>query len=86
MPDSKITNAKIELAQGRKNIHLKYGEYGNVDLNAVHATCGDSFFVVMTLQRGEQPEVKEEGTGLDAKVTVDRQTISLDGEKIILDN
>ena len=43
-----------------------------------------SLFVVMTLQKGDAPEVKVEGTGLDAKVAVGRQVISFDGEKIVL--
>jgi len=38
----------------------------------------------MTLQKGDAPEVKVEGTGLDAKVAIGRQVISFDGEKIVL--
>ena len=77
-------NVKLSLAQGKENIHLKYGKYDNVDLNAIHATGGDLFYVVMTLQRGEAPEVQVEGTGLKAKVIVGKQNIRFDGEKIVL--
>ena len=91
-------DVKLSPAKGKENIHLKYGKYGDVNLNAIHAllesrknkpltgqaTGGDSFFVVMTLQRGEPPNVKVEGTGLNAKVTIGEQTITFDGEKIIL--
>ena len=67
-----------------KHLHLKYGEYGDVSLNAIHATGGDSFFVVITVQKGAPPEVRTDGTGLDAVVTVGERRLSFDGEKIIL--
>lgn len=79
-------DVKLTLAQGKENIHLKYGKYGDVNLNAIHATGGDSFYVVMTLQRGETPDVQVEGTGLKVKVTVGKQNISFDGEKIVFSN
>ena len=61
-------------------------------VQAVPSGEGD-FFVVMTVQKGPPPEVKVEGQGLAAKVTVrpsspqavEGQTISFDGEKIILE-
>ena len=77
-------NVKLSQAQGKENIHLKYGDYGDVDLNAIHATGGDLFFVVMTLQTGKAPDVQVEGVGLKAKVSVGEQNIGFDGEKIVL--
>ena len=52
----------------------------------MHATGGNDFFVVMTLQKGKAPEVKAEGAGLDAKVAVGEQKIAFDGEKIVLNS
>jgi hypothetical protein len=77
-------DVKLSQAQGKENIHSKYGKYGDVDLNAIHATGGDSFYVVMTLQKGGAPDVEVEGAGLDSKVTVWKQKIRFDGEKILL--
>jgi hypothetical protein len=79
-------NVKLALAQGKENIHLKYGNYGDVNLNAIHATGGDSFFVVMTLQRGDAPNVEVDGTGLNAEVRVGEKNIGFDGENIVLSN
>lgn len=45
---------------------------------------GDSFFVVMTVQKGLAPEVKVSGSGLDATVRVGKQTISFIGDRIVL--
>ena len=39
------------------------------------------YFVVLTVQNGAAPEVKAEGEGLAAKVSVGRQTVRFDGEK-----
>ena len=37
----------------------------------------------MTVQKGPAPAVKVEGKGLDAVVTVGRQTVRFDGGKIV---
>lgn len=52
--------------------------------NTIKATGGDEFFVIMTVQKGMTPEVKIEGAWLDSKVTVGKQKIRFDGEKIVL--
>jgi hypothetical protein len=52
--------------------------------NAVLATGGDTFFVVMTIQKGDPPAVKIDGKGADATVTVGKRTVRWDGRKIIL--
>jgi hypothetical protein len=41
------------------------------------------YFLVMTLQEGAAPEVKVEGQGLAARVTVGGQTIAFDGQRIV---
>jgi hypothetical protein len=47
-------------------------------------TGADDYFFVLTIQEGAAPEVQIVGAGLDAKLTVGGQTISFDGEKIVL--
>jgi hypothetical protein len=44
---------------------------------------GQDFFVVVTIGRGDVPEVKVVGTGLDAVATVGKRTVRFDGEKIV---
>ena len=50
----------------------------------VFAEGGGDFFVVITIQRGPAPAVKVDGEGLSAKVTVGKQTVRFDGQKIVL--
>jgi hypothetical protein len=45
---------------------------------------GESFFAVVTIQRGSPPPVRIEGTGLDATVTVGERTIRFDGTNLAL--
>ena len=45
--------------------------------------AGD-FFLVMTLGRGEPPQVKVQGQGLQAIATVGGRTVRFDGEKIVV--
>lgn len=52
--------------------------------NGLFAEGGDDYFVVITVQRGEPPEVKIQGRGLSASATVGRRKISFDGEKLVL--
>jgi len=42
------------------------------------------FLVVMTLQEGPPPDVRAEGRGLDAVVTVGGRTVRLDGTRLVL--
>jgi hypothetical protein len=41
------------------------------------------FFVVGTIQKGQAPKIDVQGKGLDAIVTVGKQTVRFDGEKIL---
>ncbi len=50
---------------------------------AVFATGGDEFFVVVTVQRGDPPEVRADRRGLGATVRVGRQTVRFDGGKVV---
>ena len=61
-------------------------EWKDVPLNCVAASAapGESFFVVMTITRGQQPEVTREGSGLDAKVSVGRQAVMFDGHNLVI--
>jgi hypothetical protein len=52
-------------------------------IGAIVAKGAGHFFVVVTLQRGPAPEVRVEGQGLDAKVTVGKQKVRFDGQKVI---
>ncbi|MFP4140137.1 MAG: hypothetical protein ACLFVH_04240 [Phycisphaerae bacterium] len=52
--------------------------------NAVLATGGDRFVVVMTIQKGDPPAVTVDGKGDNAVVTVGKRTVRWDGKKIIL--
>jgi hypothetical protein len=48
----------------------------------IEATGDQSFFVVMTVQKGSAPVVSITGTGLDATVKAGGRTVSFDGGKI----
>lgn len=79
---------KLERVTGTHNVGTaKAGRLVHATLNALTASGADpksgEFFVILTLQEGEAPPVKVEGSGLDAKVTVGGQTIAFDGEKIV---
>jgi hypothetical protein len=52
-------------------------------VHGVFATGGDDFFCVITVRRGDPPEVKVTGRGLDAKVTVGGREVRFDGKKIL---
>ncbi len=54
---------------------------------AAKADPGQSYFVVMTMQEGDAPEVVvESGQGLDSVVRVGERRIRFDGEKIIFED
>jgi hypothetical protein len=49
----------------------------------VFAEGGDEYFCVVTVGRTDPPRVSVRGRGLDAKVTVGKQTVRFDGDKIV---
>ncbi len=59
----------------------KHGFWGT--LHRIKAEGDGSFFVVVTFQRGKAPPVTVEGEGLDAVITVGKQTVRFDGTKVI---
>jgi len=80
-----IAPERVKLEAASELIRVRdprHGFHGQV--HRVKATRGDNFFVVITFQRGEPPPVKVEGKGLDATVTVGKQSVRFDGQKIIL--
>jgi hypothetical protein len=50
----------------------------------LRAQGGSNFFVVLTIQKGPAPEIKVEGSGLDARVTVGSRTLRFDGERLVV--
>ena len=67
---------RVAIGTARKGFHATP--------DRVKATGGDSYFVVMTFQRGDAPKVAVEGAGLDAKVTVGGRTVRFDGWRIVI--
>jgi hypothetical protein len=45
-----------------------------------------SFFFVGTIQPGEPPEIRVSGKGLAAVLTVGKQRVRFDGEKIVFES
>ena len=79
---------KIEHVTGTRDVGTaKHGRLVQGRLDAVAVTGADpksgEFFVVCTVQKGKAPTVTVEGSGLDAKIMVGKQTVSFDGEKIV---
>jgi|GEM_PF-1739597 len=55
-----------------------------IEVTGEPATTGH-FFAIITLQQGPAPEVKVEGTGLDAKVTIGGQRVRFDGQRVTIE-
>ncbi len=53
--------------------------------NDVEAEGDGTYFVVFTLQNGQAPEIRVEGEGLDAKVTVGKRTVRYADGTVILE-
>ncbi|MFP4106439.1 MAG: hypothetical protein ACLFVU_10155 [Phycisphaerae bacterium] len=85
-----ITPEKISVkAKSRTEMFTKAAGHGagekkfKVDINAVTVEGGDNWFFVATVGKGEHPPIKVKGSGLDAVVTVGKQTVRFDGKKLI---
>jgi hypothetical protein len=64
----------------------RHGFHGTVDWIKAASPGGagdDGFFVILTIQRGEPPEVRVEGEGLAARVTVGGQAVRFDGQRVV---
>lgn len=79
-----IAPSDVKIGRPNRQSVNKYHGVEKINWNAIVATGGDDFFVVVTIQKKDAPVVSAKGKGLDAEVTVGKQTISFDGEKIIL--
>lgn len=87
-----ITPDQVNItAKSRKETFVKAGGHGagttkfDVQINAITVDGGDHYFFVGTLSPdGKHPEITVKGKGLDAVVTVGKQTVRFDGEKIVL--
>jgi len=79
------TKPRLELAEKAQYRDMPKFGVRRDSSKAIFAEGGDAFFVVLTFQKGPAPNVKViGGSGLDAKVQVGGQTVSFDGEKIVL--
>lgn len=82
-----VTPGEVEVEATSEAVEIGEARTGfRGTLHRVKATGGDSYFVVMTLQRGDAPAVKVKGDGLNATVTVGGQTVRFDGKKVIFGN
>ena len=83
------TKADVK-AENREIVYTKTYNRGKGERSApgIYASGADptdgQFFAVATIHRGAPPPVKIEGKGLTAKVRVGGQTVSFDGQKIVL--
>jgi len=68
----------------KKVIGANRGSTVKVNINALTVPGQDHYFFVGTVSPGKPPEVKVEGKGLDAVVTVGNRTVKFDGTKIVL--
>ncbi|KPJ75484.1 MAG: hypothetical protein AMS14_03485, partial [Planctomycetes bacterium DG_20] len=70
-------NVRLDAVTERIEVRdARHGYHGEV--SRIKATGGDDFFVVVTFQRRAPPRVRVEGKGLEAAVTVGRQTVRFD--------
>ena len=77
-----VTNWVGQLARGRKMIPYRVFRTG-IEAAGPKGTEGE-FFVVMTLHRGDGPEVSFDRPGLNARVSVGGQALCFDGERIVV--
>jgi hypothetical protein len=84
-------NAEVKAETQTLKFNKTYNRgVGTFTAPGIYASGADpkdgEFFVVVTIQRpgAAAPEVKVDGKGLAAKVTVGQQTVSFDGQKIVL--
>ena len=57
---------------------------GSFERTVIDVPAKDFVFVVMTLQKGDGPTVIVQGAGEKVKAAVGKQTVALDGERIVL--
>jgi len=80
---------KVDLKAEKRNVvYTKTYNRGKGIMSApgiyARTTAKDgSFFVIATIQEGDPPRVKVKGRGLDATVTVGRQAVRFDGQRVV---
>lgn len=81
-----VTPAKPVIEFGERSVYTQTAKSGisRAFSRAIFVEGGNDFLVVMTIQQGEPPEVRVEGSGLDATIHVGGQTVRLNGAKIVL--
>lgn len=87
-----VTGNTFTITDGDTALHATFIAPANVQLaiheangqQAIRATGGDRFYVVMTLQRGKPPMVESALDGDRARVQVGKQTISIEPRRITL--
>ena len=86
-----VSPAKFDLkAEKRKIVYTKTYNRGKGTMSApgiyARTDAKDAeFFVVATIQRGNPPPVKVAGKGLKSTVTVGKQKIRFDGDKVVVE-
>jgi hypothetical protein len=84
-----VAPEKVRLASGVRETTMIGGAGSSAGkrlerpILGVFAEGGADYFCIVTIGRGDPPKVDVQGRGLDAKVTVGKQTIRFDGEKIV---
>ena len=86
-----VSPAKLDLKAEKRNIvYTKTYNRGKGIMSApgiyARTDAKDAeFFVVATIQRGNPPPVKVSNKGLKSTVTVGKQRIRFDGERIVVE-
>jgi len=84
---TKIKSEKDRLKAKRLHREWKGPEAEQVPFGLMAtAPEGQSFFLVMTMQKGPPPEVKIKGEGLKATVCIGKRQIRFDGEKVVIED
>jgi hypothetical protein len=79
-----VSPANVKLEATSEEVAHQGARMFDKVLNRVKATGDGSFFVVITVQRGEAPPISTKGAGLDTIVTAGNQTVRFDGRKVVL--
>ncbi|MCC5828601.1 MAG: hypothetical protein JJU36_04060 [Phycisphaeraceae bacterium] len=82
-----IQPASLSISAGTEEVEIGAARTAfHGTLRRATAEGGDDFFVIMTINRNDEPtpEVKVDGQGPDARVTIGERTVRFDGKRIIL--
>jgi len=85
-----VSPGKLDVKAEKRNIvYTKTYNRGKGVMSApgIYAQTNDKnaeFFVIVTIGRGQPPAVKAQGSGLSATVSVGKQTVRFDGERVVI--